>query len=118
MVNRVHSHAAYRWTPPMPARSPSLTVRDVLMVEISDLADGRHAIQTELANFAGRQLHERNVAFLTEQLRRAACGTHDLRALARLRLQVVQLRSGWDEPDRHGVSRQNVRAFARRHRHP
>jgi len=43
------------------------------MVEISDLADGRHAIQTELANFTEGSLTSANVAFLTEQLRRAAC---------------------------------------------
>ena len=109
MVDRVHRHAAHRRTPPMPPGSPRFAVRDVLVVEVTDLAYRGHAIQTEFSNFTRRQLDQRNIAFLAEQLRRAARGANDLGTLAGLQLQVVQLRSGRDEPDRQQRRRRRNR---------
>src|SRR5579864_2801800 len=50
MVNRVHRNAAIVRPLAQPSRSSRFADRDVLVIDISYLADGRHAI---LRNFAG-----------------------------------------------------------------
>jgi hypothetical protein len=66
VIDRVHGHAANRWLDAPPPRAACLAERFIFMVEVADLADRRHAIQRKLANFAGRQLHQRNVAFFAQ----------------------------------------------------
>src|SRR5580704_592752 len=94
MVHRVHSHSANRGPFAMPARATRLSVSHVLVIEITDLADGGHAIDSEPAHFARGQLDQRQIAFLAEQLRRAARGAHHLRALTWSEFQVMHLCSG------------------------
>ena len=73
---------------------------------------GSHAIDAEFANFARRQLYQCDIAFFAQQLRRTARRTHYLSAFARIQFQVVHHGAGRNVPERQGVSRQNVRAFA------
>src|ERR1700746_663456 len=58
-------------------------------IEGADLANRRHAIDGELAHFAGRQLDQRQIAFFAQQLRGSSRGAHQLAATARIQLDVV-----------------------------
>src|SRR5271168_2888912 len=79
MVHRVHGHAAIVRALAQPARTSGLTDGDVFVIGVADLPDGRHAILRHLAGLARRQLHQRIVAFLRDQLRRSTGGAHHLR---------------------------------------
>ena len=52
VIHRIHRHTAVGRTLAQPASFAGLTVGDVLVVEVSDLPNGRHAIQAELPDFA------------------------------------------------------------------
>src|SRR5207302_3671551 len=80
MIHGVHGYAADRGPDAPPTRAPGLSEGFILMVEIAHLANRGHAIHGKFANFAGRQLYESDLAFLAQQLRRAACRTNDLSA--------------------------------------
>src|SRR3954447_4421892 len=89
MVDRVHRHTAVHRTTSQPAGASSLADGDVLVIEIADLSDSRHALYQHPAGLAGRQLQQRVLAFLGHQLCLGAGRTRHLRALARLQLNVV-----------------------------
>src|SRR5208282_5714262 len=86
VIHRVHGHAANGWLDAAPARAARFAESLVFVVEIAHLPDRRHAIQRKLAYFAGRQLHQSNVAFLAQKLRRAACRANHLPAAPRIQL--------------------------------
>src|SRR2546429_8211371 len=89
MIHGVHRYAADRGPDAPPTRAPGLSEGFILMVEIAHLANRGHAIHGKFANFAGRQLYESDLAFLAQQLRRAACRTNDLSAAPGVELEVV-----------------------------
>src|SRR4029077_6320449 len=76
MIHGDHGHAANGGLFPVPPRAAGFAVGFILMVEVADLADRGHALDGKLAHCAGRQLHQREIAFFAQQLRRAARGTH------------------------------------------
>src|SRR6185437_14249040 len=102
---------------PVPARASRLAVRDVFVIQVTELADSRHAIQREFPRFARGQLDQRNVAFFAEQLRRSPRRTHQLSALAWRKLKVVHHRAGRNITNRQRVAGQNVRRGAVLHGH-
>src|SRR4029078_6061047 len=59
MVNRVHCHAADMRPLAQPAAPACLADRDVLVIDVADLTDGRQALDVDLPDFAGRHLHRR-----------------------------------------------------------
>src|SRR5215469_17072520 len=73
VIHRIHRHAAHSWPASMPERSPRFAIRHVLVIQISQLSDGRHAVDRELSRLARRQLDQSNLAFLAQKLRCAAC---------------------------------------------
>src|SRR5260370_842769 len=75
MIHRVHGHAAHGGLDAAPPRASGLAESLILMVKVANLADRGHAIDGKLAHFAAGHLHQREVAFLAQQLRRAARGT-------------------------------------------
>src|SRR5258708_11685459 len=68
MIHGVHGHAADRRLFPVPPRAAGLSVCFILMIEVADLANRRHALDGKLAHFAGRQLHQREIALFAQQL--------------------------------------------------
>src|SRR5262245_45610981 len=54
VVHRIHRHTAVVRTLAHPALAAGLADRDVLVVEVADLADRRHAVDKNLARLAGR----------------------------------------------------------------
>src|SRR5881275_257831 len=104
VVNRVHRDAADVGPDAVPARAPGLAVRDVLVLDVADLADGRVADDGDAPNLARRHAHLRVVAFFRDQLREAARRAHQLSALARPEFDVVNLRAERDVADGQSVA--------------
>jgi len=112
VIDRIHSHTAVGRTLAQPASFAGLTVSNVLVIEVADLADGRHTIEAELANFTAWQLDQGDIAFFAEQLRRIARRTYQLSATAGIQLQVMERRAGRNQFNRQRIAGQNVGAFA------
>ena len=75
-------------------------------------------MNAELAHFARRQLDQREIAFFTHQLRRAARRPHHLPALSGLQFQVMNHRPGRNVLNRQRVAGQNFRRRTVLHGHP
>src|SRR5882724_2905912 len=73
MVDGVHGNAAVMRTFSHPARSSRFSPGDVFVIRVPNLSDGRQAVLKHFARFARRQLDQRVVAFLCDELRRTAC---------------------------------------------
>src|SRR5690242_4108876 len=89
VVHRVHRHAADVRPLAEPAAAAGLADRHVLVIEIADLADRRHALDVDLPDFARRHAHRRVGALAGHQLHRRARAARDLAALAGTQLHVV-----------------------------
>src|SRR6266850_101819 len=113
MIDGIHHRAADRRTEAAPADPPRLADRDVLVVEVADLADGRHAPERDQPHLAGWQLERRAVALLRQELGLSARAPAELRAAAGLELDVVDERADRDVPHRQRVPGQDVRLRAR-----
>src|SRR2546425_1640285 len=112
MVHRVHCHAAYMRPLAQPSAPPRFADRDVLVIEVADLADGRHALDEDLADLARRQLHRRVVTLARDELYRGPGAARELAAFAGPQFHVVDLRAERDALERHRVSRQDVDVVA------
>ena len=62
---------------------------DVFVIEVTDFADGSSAFDADLSHFAGRESYLCIIAFLRHELRAVSCGSYQLGASARLKLDVV-----------------------------
>src|SRR5919202_6243375 len=78
---------------PQPARTAGLADGDVLMVDVADLSDRRHALHMNPAHLAGRQAHGDIVAFFGHELGGGTGRTDDLATATTLELDVVDLRA-------------------------
>src|SRR2546423_7665043 len=96
VVNGVHGDAADVGPDAVPTRAPGLAVRDVLVLDVADLSDGRVADDGHASNLARRHAHLRVISLLRDQLREAARRAHELSALARSQFDVVNLRPQGD----------------------
>src|SRR5712691_1124248 len=70
MVHRVHRHAAHVRPLAQPSAAPRLADGNVLVIEIADLADGRHSVDEDLAYLARRQLHRCVLTLSRDELHR------------------------------------------------
>src|SRR6266851_1459563 len=116
MIHRIHGHAAHRGLDAAPPRAPGLAEGFVFMVKVAHLANRGHAIDGKLAHFAAGHLHQREVPFFAEQLRRSARGAHGLAAASRVQLEVVHHRAGRNVANHQRVAGKNIRGFAGLHR--
>src|SRR4030095_7928457 len=82
----------------------------VLVIEVADLADGRHALDVDLANLTRRHLDRRVFAFARDQLDGRPGTPGNLAALARTQLHVVDLGAERNVLERQTVARQDVDA--------
>src|SRR5205823_13237460 len=103
MVHRVHRHPAHAAEPAEPATPSRLAVRDVLVIEVSDLADHRPTLNVETAHFSRRQAELRVFAFLRHQLaERSGAARHPRRAAGE-QLDVVDVGAERNVPERETV---------------
>src|ERR1035438_6883305 len=86
VVDGVHDHAADGRADAHPAGAAGLADLDVFMLEVADGADGRVALQMDLADLTGGHAELGVVVFLGHELGEGAGGAGDLAALARLHL--------------------------------
>src|SRR5215212_907615 len=104
MVARVHHHAADLRALAQVAGAAGLAEVLVLVVEVADLADRRHAAERDATHLARRHPDRGVVTFLGQELRRGAGGPHDLAALAGDELDVVDRRAERDVGKRQGIA--------------
>src|SRR6478672_8514634 len=100
VVDGVHRDAAHVRPLAHPPAPAGLADRDVLVVDVADLADRGEALDVDLADLARRHLHRGVVAFLGDELHRRPGAARNLSALARLQFHVVELRAEGDVLDR------------------
>ena len=104
MVSRRHHHTAHLRTAAKVPLASGFSELGVLVVECAELPDRSHAVAQHVAHLAGRQPQE-GVSSLLGQHLRAGPGSPDyLAALADVQLHVVDLRTGWDRPERQCVA--------------
>jgi hypothetical protein len=118
VIDRIHDRAADRRAEAAPADATRLADRDVLVVEIADLADRRHARQRDQPHLARGQLERGALAFLREELRLSARAPAQLRAAAGLELDVVHERADRDVPHGQRVTGQDIGLRTRHHSVP
>ena len=63
VIDRVHDHAAHRRPDTAPTAAPGFAGRFVHVLGIADLADCCVAVFVNLADFTGRQFHQRVTSF-------------------------------------------------------
>src|SRR5215204_1586659 len=68
VVHGVHRHAAHVRTLAQPTAAAGLADRDVLVIDVADLADRRHAFGIDLPDLARGQLDRRVLAFTRHEL--------------------------------------------------
>src|SRR5512146_6663 len=108
VIYRVHGDAAVGGTDALPPIASRFADRYVLVIRVADLADSGHALGKHLARFAGRQLEQRVVAFLGDQLSLGSRRTRHLRALTRLELDCVHGGAGRNVAKRQSVTYKDV----------
>src|SRR5688572_14518625 len=118
MIDRVHDGAAHRRPDAAVAFPSCLTLRHVLVVDVADLPNGRHARDLHEPGLARRQLQRGVVAFLREQLRLRAGAPAHLAAAPDVQLDVVDHRADGDVADRQRVAGQDVGLRSRHQRVP
>src|SRR5437588_5080263 len=114
MVARVHGRTAHRGPEAHVPRATGLADADRGVLRVTDLAQGRHALDVHQPNFAGRQAHLRPHAFLGHQLRAHAGAADHLPTAAGLQLDVVDDRADRDVSQRERVARRQIGLWSRR----
>src|SRR5580693_1085905 len=89
VIDRVHRNTAVGRANALPAVASGFADGNIFVVRVADLADGCHALDQHLAGLAGRQLEQRVVAFLGDQVDLRAGGASHLRTLSGTQLDVV-----------------------------
>src|SRR4029079_13799457 len=82
--------------------------RDVLVLEVPDLADRGVAADVHLAHLAARETERRPIALAGHELRGRAGGADHLVALPFLQLDVVNRRAEGDLRERQGIADEDV----------
>src|SRR5690606_29954271 len=116
VVDRVHRHAPDLRPPSAPAIGTRLPDPPELVVDVPDLPDRRQAVTVDHADLGRRQPDGDVIALLRHHLGPGAGGTHDLSALPRLELDVVDHRAERDLAKRERVPDPDVRARTAHHR--
>src|SRR4051812_48980999 len=89
VIHGIHGDAAHVRTLAQPPAAARLADRYVLVIEVADLADRRHALGVDLADLARGHAHAGVFAFACDQLHGRAGAARNLSALARPQLHVV-----------------------------
>ena len=104
MIDRVHGNAADGWPDSPPALRACLAELAEVVLLATHLTDRGATLDVHLAHLAGTQTHRGVGAITGDDLHAAACGTRNLRTLARLQLDGMHQRTDRDIPQGQGVA--------------
>src|SRR5438067_8006816 len=93
VIDGVHCYTANVRTDSTPTRPTRLAERNIFVLDVSDLADGRATFDGHAAHFTGRHAQLGVQTFLRQQLRERTSRARHLSALARPQLDVMNLRA-------------------------
>ena len=96
MVAGVHGRAADLGSLAEPAAAAGFAAGLVLVLDVTDLADGGLAANVDAAELAAGHSDHRVIAFLGEKLGAGACASDELAASAQRELEVVDGRADRD----------------------
>src|ERR671923_62078 len=113
VVDGVHRGATHGRALAEPAAAARLAARDVLMVDVADLADRRAAGQRYAPHLAGWKPQHAVALVLRDELHTGAGAARELPALAGLQLDVVDERAGRDRAQRQRIPWPDVGLRAR-----
>ena len=86
MVVGVHDRTSYGGSEALVTSTSCLTEVHILVVDVSDLTDGSHAVESDVSHLTGRKPYESVAVFLTHELCHVACSSYELSALAMIKL--------------------------------
>src|SRR5215470_4848909 len=115
VIDWVHDHAAHGRATPLPARAAGLAADHVHVIDVADLADRGKAGFLDLPDFAGRHFDKRVAALAIVQDRDLACAARNLAAVARTKLDVVNVRAERNDAERKRVADFRRRVWSRHH---
>src|SRR5690606_22936033 len=118
MVHRVHHHAADLRTASAPAVRAGLADRLLAVVDVADLADGRHALAPHHPHLGGGHAQRDVIPFLGDDLYTGPGGTGHLPTRAAAQLDVVNGRAERDLRKRQGIADSDVGTRPGDHRLP
>src|SRR5258706_5170680 len=104
MVDRVHRLGTGVRANAAVAVAPGLAETDVDPVQVGELSDRRPAGAADTPHFARRQDNDRPLAFFRAQTSDAAGAAHQLAALPRVHLDIVNFQAGRHVRQRHRVA--------------
>src|SRR5690348_5395405 len=104
MVAGVHGRAAHLGSPAQPAVAAGLAAGLVLVLDVTDLADGGLRADVDASQLSAGHPDDGVIAFLGEQLRGRAGASYELAASAQRELQVVDGGADRDVLQRYGVA--------------
>src|SRR5687767_5267615 len=106
VIDRIHRDASNLRPLAHPATATRFTERNILVLGVAALSYGRHTDDGNAPDFARRHTHLRVVAFLRDDLGKAACRTDHLTALSGTKLDVMNFRTERNVFDRQRIARQ------------
>ena len=112
VIAGVHDRTADSGSDAHVAGTSGLTDVDVLMLEVSDLTDGGHAVVGNVSQLARGESEKGVAAFLSHELSDSAAGSCDLSALAGIKLDVVYEGTDGDARKGKAVANYDVGAGA------
>ena len=111
MIDRVHHHPSHMWSLSFPTTPTGLPDTDILVIDISDLPDGRHTDSQDSAHFPGFQTHLYIIAIPPHDLRESACASNQLAALSGLQFKVMDGRTKRHIDQWQRIPRSNLRLW-------
>jgi hypothetical protein len=84
MIDRVHNDTADMWTLSLPSVSSGFSHRNVLVIDVSNLPDGRHTGPQDPPHFSGLQANLDVISVTAHHLSRTACAPDQLPTLTKL----------------------------------
>jgi hypothetical protein len=112
VIDRIHCNASNLGPSPQPPFPPGLAEGDIFMYDISNLSDGGLTVQKNPPNLTRGQLDQGIWIFFGHELGVCAGAADDLTPSSHPKLNVVDMGTQGNVPQRQGIARLNVRAVA------
>jgi hypothetical protein len=108
VIDRVHGNTSHFGPSAQPAPASGFAQIDIFMAQISQLTDGRPAVQKDHSNLSGWEFEQRISLFLGHQLCIGARTPDYLSAFSRAQFDVVYMCTERDVGNRQRISRLDI----------